>query len=54
MTLWDLAFRITNHWYWVVPFILASLGVILTMIRHRQEETQREIYSLRRVAHTVS
>jgi heme exporter protein C len=33
---------------------ILCLGVILTMIRHRQEETQREIYSLRRVAHTVS
>jgi heme exporter protein C len=30
------------------------IGVVLTMIRHRQEETQREIYSLRRLAHTVT
>jgi heme exporter protein C len=32
---------------------LLLLGVILTLIRLRQEETQREIYSLRRVAHSI-
>jgi heme exporter protein C len=30
------------------------LGVVMTLIRLRQEETQREIYSLRRMAHSVS
>jgi heme exporter protein C len=32
---------------------LLLLGVVLTLIRLRQEEAQREIYSLRRLAHTV-
>ncbi len=32
MTLWDLALRLTSQWYWVVPFILAYLGVIMTIL----------------------
>lgn len=32
MTLWDLAIRFTSQWYWIVPFILAYVGVILTIL----------------------
>jgi cardiolipin synthase len=32
MMIWDLVERISSQWYWVVPVILAYLGVILTIL----------------------
>ena len=46
MTLWDLGFRITNQWYWVVPFILASLGVILTILLENKNPAKSVAYIL--------
>jgi cardiolipin synthase len=46
MTLWDLALRITNQWYWVVPFILASMGVILIILLENKNPAKSVAYIL--------
>lgn len=46
MTLWDLALRISHEWYWVVPFILAYIGVILTILLDNKNPTKSIAYIL--------
>jgi cardiolipin synthase len=46
MTLWDLALRISSEWYWVVPFILAYLGVILTILLDNKNPAKSIAYIL--------
>ena len=41
---------VTAAWQWLAMILL---GIVLTAIRLRQEEVQREIDSLRRYAHAV-
>ncbi len=42
----------TRHFLWNMAAMIA-LGVVLTAVRYRQEEAQREIDSLRRMAHAL-
>ncbi len=44
MTFWDLALRISNEWYWVVPFILAYVGVILMILLENKNPTKSIAY----------
>ena len=44
MTLWDLALRISNQWYWVVPFILAYVGVILMILLENKNPAKSIAY----------
>jgi cardiolipin synthase A/B len=46
MTLWDLALRISHQWYWVVPFILAWIGVIFTILLDNKNPTKSIAYIL--------
>ncbi len=46
MTLWDLALRISHQWYWVVPFILAYIGVILTILLDNKNPAKSIAYIL--------
>lgn len=46
MTLWDLALRIDNQWYWVVPFILAYIGVIFTILLDNKNPAKSIAYIL--------
>ncbi|MGA3098573.1 MAG: cytochrome c biogenesis protein CcsA [Bryobacteraceae bacterium] len=42
----------TRHFLWNMAAIL-MLGIVMTAVRYRQEEAQREIDSLRRMAHAI-
>ena len=44
MTLWDLALRITHQWYWVVPFVLAYIGVILMILLENKNPAKSIAY----------
>ena len=44
MTLWDLALRITHQWYWVVPFVLAYVGVILMILLENKNPAKSIAY----------
>ena len=46
MTLWDLALLISSQWYWVVPFILAYIGVILTILLDNKNPAKSIAYIL--------
>lgn len=46
MTLWDLALRISSQWYWVVPFILAYVGVIFTILLDNKNPAKSIAYIL--------
>lgn len=46
MTLWDLAIRLSSQWYWVVPFILAYIGVILTILLDNKNPAKSIAYIL--------
>ena len=46
MTLWDLAMRISSQWYWVVPFIFAYLGVVLTILLDNKNPAKSIAYIL--------
>jgi cardiolipin synthase len=46
MTLWDLALLTSSQWYWVVPFILAYLGVILTILLDNKNPAKSIAYIL--------
>jgi heme exporter protein C len=42
----------THHFLWNMAAML-MLGIVMTAVRYRQEEAQREIDSLRRMAHAI-
>jgi cardiolipin synthase A/B len=46
MTLWDLLINFSHQWYWVVPFILAYLGVILTILLDNKNPAKSIAYIL--------
>lgn len=46
MTLWDLAVDITTEWYWIVPFIMAYVGVILTILLDNKNPAKSIAYIL--------
>jgi cardiolipin synthase A/B len=44
VTFWDLAFRISPQWYWMVPLILAYIGVILMILLENKNPTKSIAY----------
>jgi cardiolipin synthase len=44
MYFWNLFFDNTHQWYWVVPFILAYVGVILTILLDNKNPTKSIAY----------
>jgi cardiolipin synthase len=46
MTLWDFDLDIRNQWYWIVPFIMAYIGVILTILLDNKNPTKAVAYIL--------
>lgn len=46
MTLWDLGLGITSKWYWIVPFVMAYIGVILTILLDNKNPAKAIAYIL--------
>jgi cardiolipin synthase A/B len=44
VTLWDLALRISHQWYWVVPLVLAYIGIILMILLENKNPTKSIAY----------
>lgn len=44
MSLWDLAFNLSHQWYWIVPFALAYIGVILMILLENKNPTKSIAY----------
>jgi cardiolipin synthase len=46
MTLWDIAIRFSHQWYWVIPLILACLGIVLTILLDNKNPAKSIAYIL--------